>query len=80
MADFIIGAGTLNLIDTASDLSPYILVKKDNMKLLVHIHKYVLEVIELPESIDEKKFVYNKNNFTKTDNNLRVERIIRTRF
>jgi hypothetical protein len=52
-----------NDIDALSDLSPYYLVKKDNLKLLVNIKNYVLEVIELPSDTNEKKFVYGKNKF-----------------
>jgi len=30
---------------------------------LVNIHDYILEVIELPENTNDKKFVYGKNKF-----------------
>lgn len=46
-----------------SDLSPYYLVKKDNLKLLVNIKDWVLEVIELPNNINEKRFSYGDNKF-----------------
>jgi transcriptional regulator with XRE-family HTH domain len=49
--------------DELSDLSPYYLVKKDNLKLLVNIKNYVLEVIELPSNTKDKKFRYGKNIF-----------------
>lgn len=49
--------------DVLSDLSPYYLVKKDNLKFLVNIKNWVLEVIELPSDTNEKKFVYGKNKF-----------------
>lgn len=49
--------------DVLSDLSPYYLVKKDNLKLLVNIKDWTLEVIELPNNTNEKKFVYGKNKF-----------------
>jgi hypothetical protein len=52
-----------NDIDALSDLSPYYLVKKDNLKFLVSIKNYVLEAIELPSDTNEKKFVYGKNKF-----------------
>ena len=45
------------------DLSSYYLVKKDNIKLLVNIKNYTLEVVALPTNTNEKKFVYNKNIF-----------------
>lgn len=49
--------------DVLSDLSPYYLVKKDNIKLLVNIKKWNLIVIELPSETNDKKFIYNKNKF-----------------
>ena len=49
--------------DEFSDLSQYYLVKKDNLKLLVNIKNYVLEVIELPTNTNDKKFIYGKNKF-----------------
>lgn len=49
--------------DVFSDLSPYYLVKKDNLKLLVNIQKWVLKVVELPNDTNDKKFVYGKNKF-----------------
>ena len=55
--------GDYYLIKNVSDMSPYYLVKKDNLKLLVNIKDWVLEVIELPISINEKKFSYGSNNF-----------------
>ena len=45
------------------DVSPYYLVKKDNLKLLVNIQDYVMEVIELPMNTNDKKFIYGKNKF-----------------
>lgn len=50
-------------IDGISDLSPYYLVKKDNLKLLVNIKDWVLEVIELPSNTNDKKFSYGNNKF-----------------
>lgn len=55
--------GDYYLIKNVSDLSPYYLVKKDNVKLLVNIKDWVLEVYELPGSINEKKFSYGQNKF-----------------
>ena len=49
--------------DLLSDLSPYYLVTKDNLKLLVNIKNWVLEVVELPSNTNNKKFVYQKNRF-----------------
>ena len=49
--------------DVLSDLSPYYLVKKDNLKLLVNIKNWVLEITLLPTDTNDKKFVYGKNRF-----------------
>ena len=63
MSDFIVGAGPMEALDALDDMSPYYLVKKDGLKLLLHIHDYILEVIELPESTNDKKFIYGNNKF-----------------
>ena len=55
--------GPVSTADEFSDLSPYYLVKKDNLKLLVNIKNWVLEVIELPFNTNDKKFIYGKNKF-----------------
>lgn len=56
----------IEMADTFSDLSLYYMVKKDNIRLLVNIKNWVLEVIELPANINEKKFVYKGNKFRKS--------------
>lgn len=61
--DFIIGAGTVELADALNDMSPYYLVIKDNLKLLVNIKDWTLEVVELPHNTNEKKFSYGQNKF-----------------
>lgn len=58
--------GPVETADALSDLSTYYLVKKDRLKFLVNIKDYVLEVIELPDSINEKRFIYGKNSFRNT--------------
>ena len=55
--------GPVSTANELGDLSPYYLVKKDDLKLLVNIKNYVLEVIELPSNVNDKKFVYKKNKF-----------------
>lgn len=55
--------GSVSTADSFSDLSPYYLVKKDNLKLLVNIKNYVLEVVELPSNTNNQKFIYGKNKF-----------------
>lgn len=64
ISDFIVGAGPMEALDQLDDMSPYFLVKKDGLKLLINIHDYILEVIELPENTNDKKFVYGKNKFS----------------
>lgn len=55
--------GPVSTADALGNLSPYYLVKKDNLKLLVNIKNYTLEVIELPSNTNDKKFIYEKNAF-----------------
>lgn len=55
--------GPIDTADVLSDMSPYYLVKKDNLKLLVNIKNYILEVIELPSNTKDKRFIYGKNKF-----------------
>ena len=63
VSDWIIGAGAMETVDTLNDTTPYYLIKKDGLKLLVNIHDYTLEVIELPENTNVKNFVYGKNKY-----------------
>lgn len=63
VSDFIVGAGPMETLDQLDDMSPYFLVKKDGLKLLVNIRDYILKVVELPENINDKRFVYEKNIF-----------------
>lgn len=55
--------GPVSTADALGNISPYYLVKKDNLKLLVNIKKYIMEVIELPSNTNDKKFVYGQNKF-----------------
>ncbi len=55
--------GPVSTADALNDLSPYYLIKKDNIKFLVNIKNYVLEIIELPSDTNDKKITYNKNIF-----------------
>ena len=69
LVDLVVGGSSPEMIypihtaDVFSDLSPYYLVIRDNKKFLVNIKKWVLEVVELEEGINEKKFIYNGNIF-----------------
>lgn len=60
--DFFTG-GDYWLIKGVSDLSPYYLVTKDHVKLLVNIKNWTLQVIELPPKTSTQKFVYHQNRF-----------------
>lgn len=62
-SDWVIGAGVIETADTLNDLTPYYLAKKDGLKLLLNISNYMLQVIELPTNIDDKKFIFEKNKF-----------------
>lgn len=44
-----------------SKISPYYLVKKDNLKLLVNIKDWILKVVKLPSGINDKRFFYENN-------------------
>lgn len=55
--------GPVSTADSLGDLSPYYLVIKNNIKLLVNIKKYVLEVYELPSNTNEKRFIFKNNKF-----------------
>lgn len=58
--DFIIGAGIIDVADSLNDMSPYYLVKKDNIRLLVNIKDWVLEVKELNSNVNEKSLLMGK--------------------
>lgn len=60
----VLTGGDYFLIKQASDLSPYYLVKKDNLKLLVNIKDWTMKVVNLPIDIDEQRFSYGDNKFT----------------
>lgn len=53
--------GDYYLIEGVSDLSPYYLITNNNVKLLVNIKNWVLEITELNSNINEKKFIVNNN-------------------
>lgn len=61
--DFLVGSGTVDMVDSLSDMSPYYLVKKDHMKFLVNIKNWVMEVVELPYDTNDSKFIYKENRF-----------------
>lgn len=69
LVDLVVGGSSpekiypIHTADVFSDLSPYYLIIRDNKKFLVNIKKWVLEVVELEEGINEKKFIYNGNIF-----------------
>ncbi len=61
--DFFVGAGTVELADALSDISPYYLAIKDNIKLIINIKDWALEIYELSSNTNVKKIVYGKNKF-----------------
>lgn len=63
--DFFIGAGTLELADALGNKTPYYLVSKNNIHLLVNVTKDYIEAKELTGNFNEKEFVIGKNKFIK---------------
>jgi transcriptional regulator with XRE-family HTH domain len=63
--DLFVTSGDYSIIEGVSDLSPYYLVIKDNLKLLVNIKDWVLEVTELSSNTNDRKFIVGKNVFIK---------------
>lgn len=55
-------------LDGISDLSPYYLVKKDNLKFLVNIKDWNLEIIELPNNTNEKNSPIKQTNLSIVEN------------
>ena len=55
--------GPVSTADELGDLSPYYLIKKYDLKLLVNIKNYIMEVIELPSDTNDKRFIHGKNEF-----------------
>ena len=69
IVDLVVGGSSPEMIypihtaDVFSDMSPYYLGIKDNKKFLINIKKWILEVVELEENTNKKKFIYNGNIF-----------------
>lgn len=63
--DFFVGAGTVDVVDGLSDLSPYFLVEKSNIQLIVNIKKDILLAYELLKPFNKKDYILDKNKFTK---------------
>ena len=64
--DFIIGAGTVELADTLHDMSPYYLVEKNGVQLLVNIKKDCIITQELIKPFDKKKCILDGNIYAKS--------------
>ena len=62
--DFFGTMGNYHRIEALSDLSPYYLVTKDNLKLLVSIRNWKVEVNELDSNVNIQKFFVGRNKFT----------------
>ena len=69
IVDLVVGGSSPEMIypihtaDVFSDMSPYYLGVKENKKFLINIKSWILEVIELEENVNQKKFIYNGNIF-----------------
>lgn len=61
--DVLTGGLTYGTVKELSDLSVYCLAVKDNLKLLINIKDWVLEVKELPDNINQKKFAVGNKVF-----------------
>lgn len=59
----VFSGGDYDLIKGVSDITPYYLVTKDNLKLLVNIKDWTLEVYSLASNTNNKKFTYGQNKF-----------------
>ena len=55
--------GDYFLMHDASDLSPFYLAVKDDIKLLINIKDWCMKVYDLPSSTNTKKFVYDDRKF-----------------
>ena len=65
--DFFVDIMPITLANLVSDMSPYYLVKKNGVYLLINIKDWVLEITELDSNINEKKFIVNNNIFKKSN-------------
>ena len=65
--DFFVDIMPITLANLVNDMSPYYLVKKNGVYLLINIKDWVLEITELDSNINEKKFIVNNNIFKKSN-------------
>lgn len=55
--------GDYYLIKEVSDLSPYYLITKNEVKLLINIKDHILNIYELSEDINTKKFKFDNKTY-----------------
>lgn len=65
IASLIIGPSKIEAADYLKETAIYFLVKNYRTKMLIKVTKTYIETRQLPESIDENKFIIDKEKFTK---------------
>lgn len=57
--DVLLTGEDYSLIKNVSDLSPYYLIKRINVKILVNIRNWKLKIVELSHDVNKNKFTYD---------------------
>ena len=65
ISDFIIGPGIIDAIHWLNEFAIWFLVEKETQSLLIKVTKEYIETTEISNLIDKKKFVHEKNKFTR---------------
>ena len=65
IADFEVGAGVFNVVDSLQDMTSYYLVQLEQGQLLVNVTKEFMISTQMQKQIDDKKFVIGRNQFKK---------------
>ncbi|MCQ2532033.1 MAG: helix-turn-helix domain-containing protein [Saccharofermentans sp.] len=61
--DFIAGAGVVNVLDAANDMSYYYLVEKNKKQYFVNVDKEFITTKELVNKVNPSKFVIGNNEY-----------------
>lgn len=65
IADFEVGAGVFNAVDSMQDMTSYYLVQLEQGQLLVNVTKEFIISTQMQKAVDGKKFVIGRNQFKK---------------
>jgi transcriptional regulator with XRE-family HTH domain len=65
ITDFIINPGIIDAIHWLNEFAIWFLVEKETQSLLIKVTKEYIETKEISNIIDKKKFVHEKNKFTR---------------